>query len=302
MVNRYAQPPHLLSNRPGTDDLSRPRSSAYRAGAPVGILETFMASAPIRTLANKVRLLRSPLVFAGASQLTQILQTTLPIPYPVGITLNAEYLGAAPYGQRFPRPRRLAFRDIQNNTDGTSVDFSGCIFIEFGTGAARSMLWLDLAPGSIQLPASTYVAVYAYAGAVPGILDGDPVCDVSAALVPAHSVVPDARCTYRVLDQLADGPGGAYPLWVPPYAREVTIAGVADFATVLDVTGLDVTGLANVMRYQMALGAAPVISVPDASTHNIQLVGAVESMSLTFTPAAAALQHASAALSFKVAP
>lgn len=291
---RYRSSP--LQNVPGVSDQWRPASSGEHLAGPLTLLERFMSSAPPSTLANVARIINQPVAWRPSAQLQGVLRCTLPLPQPVGLSISSHF----PSPTRFPPTLRLPWVQTYNDGEGAPQARNACIFVEWGLGEYRDMLWLDMSCHTVQLPTCAWVAVYGYAGNLEAPAVGQPVADVRAAVILGHAVTPDARWTHRHMDD-NNGAGTVSGL-VPPFARRLTLTGISDQAAaeVLFTQRNVYSPTIALLTYRASIGtgAAPSDPKPDFAPHALP-VAAATAYDLAFSGAPAAAQSAVAA--FEVA-
>ena len=139
-----------------------PLSSGPALSAPRTLMESFLENAPPEVSANSRVIPGNTGTFdedSATARRQEILRVTYPVPCPVAITLQpwrdtstlqtpTFFPGSA---TDFPAPGEFT----------TGVDQEGRYIIEWGVGKARSNLFADFAPGSIQLPIAQYVTISA---------------------------------------------------------------------------------------------------------------------------------------------
>lgn len=169
--------------------------------------EAFARSVPSRVLANEVPVPLAPVPFTSAtpSDLVEVLQLSLPIPMPVALVVN----GWPPSAARFRDPPRFAA--------SANFPFEARCVIEWGLSTARQYAYVDLAPGSIQIPVTQSLKVYAHIWGPFGA-PGTVLMHASAAAYPGEQhPSPDATFTQALT---ATGPADALSTFpVPPFAR-----------------------------------------------------------------------------------
>jgi hypothetical protein len=170
-------------------------------------MEWWMRGLQPVVMANEATLsVTSAAPFTPSSPTVQVLQCTLPVPQPLTVILE-------------PRTTEQQYSPIEalpaeaTGAFGEFALFAGRYIVTWGMGQKGGFLFTDLAPGSIQLPATNYVSVRAFAQGAGSVL-------VGAAIMPG-GVLPDGSTTYTrtirtAVDVLVPG--------IPrvPFARELS--------------------------------------------------------------------------------
>jgi hypothetical protein len=204
-----------------------PLPSAERAIADrFDAVELFASRVPPGVLANEVPVFAKPVpwpagfgVFSDPipNDLTQVIQLTLQVPQPIALVLGAWL----PVPDRWRPATRIGA--VNRITTGGTVLPAGRFIVEWGTGSARNFVFLDLAPGSLQIPVAQFVRVYAYVFS-PAPVPVLPFLVAAASAYPGRQhPSPSATYTASVV-QRAASPAVDTSIFdfLPPYCRTLT--------------------------------------------------------------------------------
>lgn len=146
----------------------------------------------------------SPLV-APPAPLTEVLRITLPTPEPIALTFHCWVAD----NRRFRWQARFA-AEIDTALGALNQVF-GRILIEWGVGKARNWTYIDAAPGSLQIPNASWVAVSGWSHSLGYLL-------AATAQIGYTQGPSDATWTFLLCDN-APNLQGRFP---PPYGRDIT--------------------------------------------------------------------------------
>lgn len=146
----------------------------------------------------------SPLV-APPAPLVEALRLTLPSPEPIALTIHVWVNEQG----RFRRQARFA-AEIESALALYDQMF-GRVMIEWGVGKARNWTYVDAAPGSLQIPNASWLAVSGWSHSLPYIL-------AATAQVGYTQGPSNATWTFMLQDSVP-ALSGRFP---PPYGRDIT--------------------------------------------------------------------------------
>ena len=184
-----------------------PLSSAPSLQAQPSLMEEFLMRAAPRVYANQVKVDQSGKPFTDTSRLIPVLRVTFPVPCPAAVLLHAKVADSS----RFARRSSLS-AEVINKGPAMGSEGAGRFVVEWGSGEARGYLFTDLADGSVQLPSTIEVSVYAY-------VESGGSHHASAVVMPCVAL-PDPHATFTS-DVITTGED-EFGIARQPFARAMT--------------------------------------------------------------------------------
>jgi hypothetical protein len=148
-----------------------------------------------------------PDVRANAPALQEVLRCTLPRPEPVTVYFHP-WVGQT---ERFRESIKF-YAHCSAPISPVTESLQGRIFIEWGVGSARNWTYCDLAPGSLSIPACSWISVSGWIHTATNVQ-----LAASAQIGYLH---PNANCNWTAM--FVNNALGGYTVQGPNFARELT--------------------------------------------------------------------------------
>lgn len=244
-------------------------------------LRAWLADAPGETFANEVVVnptgaWPNVALVPPAPGLTEVLRLTLPRPEPISLVLHPWVNDIS----RFRQSIRM-YAELASTNFPAMFAINGRVFVEFGVGQARNWTYLDAAPGGLQIPNATWLAVSAWSHTTAFRLAA------TAQVGYSHGPL-DATWSQTVVDNIQSG----IVRQPPHYSRDVTgyFHCPGDLAGVGNLWLQD--GLLNVFQhFLMRSAVTPNPQVIPYAPVKIPLAGGVALINnQIFNPGAPAVQ------------
>lgn len=245
----------------------RPLTSGPPPEVPPEYMQAFLQSIQPVVVSNEETLsVSSADPFESGSPMVEVLQVTLPVMAPVTLVLE-------------PRPTQQQFSLIEGlpaevtGAFGEFGVFAGRYVITYGSGQRGGYFFTDLAPGTIQIPATQFVRVQAFAQGAGSLF-------VGASVMPA-GILSGSSATFTRVVRTAVDVVVAPDVPRVPFAREISanfcVLSTADNdypLAELDVQGLR-GGLVPVARWRMPAPLVPNPQTMPQFLHNEPIAGPI---------------------------